>query len=238
MKIAIVDDELQARDIIEKYICEWADKNSELVDIYKYESSESFLFFWEENKDYDLLVLDIEMGKMNGMDLAREIRMQNEHVKIVFVTGYDEYMQYGYDVSALNYLIKPVNKEKLFLTFDRFKQQTLVNDETIVVNTENDIRKILTRDIVYVEANGHGSIIQLAMETLNLRESLGEMEKALINTNTIVKCHRAYLVNLRYVAAIQGNDIVLDNGDRIPVSRNKMKTIQQEFLKYYRRNGD
>ena len=113
MKIAIVEDEAKEQEIIVKYIGEWAEARRELVEF------RCFLFAWEDGKDYRLLVLDIEMGGMNGLGLAEKVRLEDREVPILFVTGYDEYMQRGYDVSALHYLMKPVDKERLFQALDR-----------------------------------------------------------------------------------------------------------------------
>ena len=123
MKIAIVDDEIREQEIIAKYIGEWAEAKKELVEFFFFESSEGFLFSWEDVKDYALLALDIEMGEISGLELAKKIRSEDKRIPIIFVTGYDEYMQYGYDVSALHYLIKPVNKEKLFQALNKLSEK-------------------------------------------------------------------------------------------------------------------
>ena len=73
-------------------------------------------------------------------------------------------------------------------------------------------------------------------EVISLKESFGEIEKQVIAAGEIIKCHRAYLVNLRFISAIQNSDIILDNSERLPVSRNQMKKVQQEFLKYYKKS--
>lgn len=77
MKIAIVDDEINEQEILKKYIREWADAKQELVEISCFDSGESFLFSWEDDKDFSLLILDIEMGGINGLDLAKKIRVED-----------------------------------------------------------------------------------------------------------------------------------------------------------------
>lgn len=251
MKIAIVDDEENSQDIIEKYIREWAGSRHELVEFSRFGSSEGFLFSWEEDKDFALLVLDIEMGEVSGLELARRIRMEDGRIPVLFVTGYDEYMQYGYDVSALHYLLKPVNKDRLFAVLDKMQQAKTDAAETLIVNAGGEVRRIQVNNIMYVEAAGHGSIMHTNVEAagrgsvlhaasaefqeLQLKESLGAIEKQVLSGGEIIKCHRAYLVGLRFISAIQNSDIVLDNGERLPVSRNQMKNVQQAFLKYYRK---
>ena len=233
MKIAIVDDEIREQEIIAKYIGEWAEDKKELVEFFYFDSSEGFLFSWEDVKDYALLVLDIEMGEISGLELAKKIRLEDKRIPIIFVTGYDEYMQYGYDVSALHYLIKPVNKDKLFQALGKLseKEETVQN---LIVNSESGVRRVQMNHILYVEAAGHGSIMHTADEVIRLKESFGEIEKQVLSFGEAVKCHRAYLVNLRFVSAIQNSILILDNGENLPISRSRMKNVQHEFLRYYR----
>lgn len=235
MRVAIVDDVNSEQEIIIKYIDEWAKSNREIVEFKCFQSSEMFLFAWEEDKAYDLLILDIEMGEMNGLELAKKVRLEDRNIPIMFVTGYDEYMQYGYDVSALHYLLKPVNKERLFQALDR--RSTLVQKETgsLILSGTDEIKRVQINELIYVEAAGHGSVLHTKDETVPIKESLGTIEKLVKDTTEIVKCHRGYIVNLRYISAIQNSDIILDNGERLPISRNQMKIVQQAFLRYYKR---
>lgn len=232
MKIAIVDDEADEQEILAKYIREWAVAKRELVEFACFASSEAFLFSWEDDKEYALLVLDIEMGGISGLELAKKIRLQDEAIPILFVTGYDEYMQYGYDVAALHYLLKPVQKEKLFQVLDKLGERE-ESQMSLIVNAGNEVRRFLHSAIFYVEADGHGSILHTADEAVSVRESFGEIEK-LLSTEEAVKCHRAYLVNLRYVSAIRGAELILDHGERLPIARSRMKSVQAAFLRYYK----
>lgn len=233
MKIAIVDDETDEQEILAKYIREWAKSKKELVEFACFVNSEAFLFSWEDDKDYALLVLDIEMGGISGLELAKKIRLQDGDIPILFVTGYDEYMQYGYDVAALHYLLKPVQKEKLFQVLDKLgeREESQMN---LIVNAGNEVRRLPLSAIFYVEADGHGSILHTVDETVPVRESFGEIERQLLSAEEAVKCHRAYLVNLRYVSAIRGAELILDHGERLPIARSRMKDVQSAFLRYYK----
>lgn len=235
MKIAIVEDEINEREIIEKYIREWAEERKELTEFSCFDSSESFLFSWEDDKDYQLLVLDIEMGEMNGLELAKRVRLEDRSIPIMFVTGYDEYMQYGYDVSALHYLIKPVYKERLFQALDKLAESGTEEVKSLILNAENEVRRIPVNNIMYVEADGHGSVMHTVDEVFSLKESLGEIERKVLPLGEVIKCHRAYLVNLRFVSVIQNANLILDNSERLPISRGQMKNVQQGFLRYYKK---
>lgn len=86
----------------------WAAAGDDTVAIKAFPSAEAFLFHYADAKDFDILLLDIEMGGMVGVELAREVRRDNETVQIIFITGYSDYIAAGYDVAALHYLVKPV----------------------------------------------------------------------------------------------------------------------------------
>lgn len=100
-----------------------------------FSSAEASIFHYVENKEYDVLLLDIEMGNMDGVTLARQIRKSNKNVQIVFITGYSDYIAEGYDVEALHYLMKPLKDEKLFDVLDRAVNKLVQNEKHLVLNT-------------------------------------------------------------------------------------------------------
>ena len=113
-KIAICDDEQKDRDFVAALSRRWAGQRGNTVELTEFSSAEQFLFCYGEQSDYDILLLDIEMGQMDGVQLAKQLRQKNETIQIVFVTGYSDYISEGYEVAALHYLMKPVREEKFF----------------------------------------------------------------------------------------------------------------------------
>ena len=113
IQIAICDDEASELNYVRTIVESWAQQSGHHINIETFASAEAFLFHYAENKAYDILLLDIEMKEMNGIMLAKQIRAQNKTMQIIFVTGFADYMQQGYDVAALHYLMKPVSIEKL-----------------------------------------------------------------------------------------------------------------------------
>ena len=116
---AICDDNAADLNDLSNLLSLWAADRGITVTIDRFPSAESFLFHYVEVKNYDLLLLDIEMGAMDGVTMAKRIRKDDESVQIVFITGYSDYIAEGYDVAALHYLMKPVNRDKLFSVLDR-----------------------------------------------------------------------------------------------------------------------
>ena len=112
LKICICDDDEEQRTYLTDIACSWAKSNRHLTELKQYADAKSFLFDYPEEKDFDILLLDIEMPGMNGIELAKTISRENAAVQIIFITGYYEYFGDGFDVSALHYLIKPVDDGK------------------------------------------------------------------------------------------------------------------------------
>lgn len=113
-RIAICDDLATDRNYLSS-LCEiWGSHNSYHIQISEFTSAENFLFHYAEKKDFDILLLDIEMGAMDGVTMARKLRQDNQTIQIIFITGYADYISDGYEVDALHYLMKPIQEEKFF----------------------------------------------------------------------------------------------------------------------------
>lgn len=235
MRIAICDDEEAQRLLLEKYLMEWGEQHQTIVCTELFPSAESFLFSWEEDRQYDLLVLDIELGKMNGVELARTLRGREEELPILFITGYDSYMAQGYEVAALHYLLKPVNREKLFSALDRLQRQRErgVSEEKILFQAKEGVLSLPLSGIWYIEACGHQCVLCTKEQEYMLKQSISAAEKALAGRREIVRCHRSYLVNLQHISAITGSELVLDNKKRLPVSRSLCREVNEAFIAYY-----
>ncbi|MCM1541352.1 MAG: LytTR family DNA-binding domain-containing protein [Blautia sp.] len=232
MKVAICDDEKSERRLLCKYVEEWASVREQRAETHCFESAESFLFSWEDEKDYKVLILDIEMGSMNGMDLARKIRETDRGIPILSVTGYDEYMQFGYDVTALHYLIKPVNREKFFSVLDRLPMERKEAEKLFFQMEEGSV-SLSQDEIWYVEADGHRCALHTRDRVMQLKESISSVEKRLAGFETVIKCHRSYLVNLRHVSVVLKEEMVLDDHQKVPLSRNRRKAANDAFIRCY-----
>ena len=229
MKISICDDDSVQLDNLRHLLREW--KSS--AEISEYRSAEQFLFSYPD-KPCDLLLLDIEMGDMNGMELARKLRNNGDMLPIIFITGYSEFMQDGYDVEALHYLLKPVDKDKLFAVLERYASRHLTDNRVIFPSGDATV-SINTDDIASLEAFGKKSQITLR----NGKEiicSCGLNAVAEKLNSGFISCHRSYVVNIGYIRSISKTEITLDSGQKIPLSRRLYDSVNKAFIEYYREN--
>lgn len=233
MRIAICDDEEVQQKLLQKYLEEWASQREITVETEIFSNGESFVFAWEEDKNFDLLILDIEMGRLNGMELADHIRRQDEDIPILFVTGYDNYMAQGYEVAALHYLMKPLSKEKFFEVLDKLRGKTKQEDK-LFFQTEEGVLALPLSKIWYVEARGHQCILYTKEEEHTLHTSISEMAEYLGGYKEIVRSHRSYLVNVQHISAIVKSEAILDDQRRVPVSRSAERGVNQAFIGIFR----
>lgn len=233
MRVAICDDEAVQQQLLQKYLQEWALLKNEALETELFDSGESFLFAWEDDRDFSLLILDIEMGRLSGMELAAKIRSGDENIPIVFVTGYDKYMAQGYEVAALHYLLKPLHKEKLFAVLDRVKKQESREEKHLFHTNRGPVSMPLSK-IWYVEARAHQCIMYTEEEEYTLYSGIHEMAELLEQHREFVRCHRSYVVNVRHILATVKSELVLDDKRRLPVSRNSEKKVKQAFMEMFK----
>ena len=229
--IAIIDDEQVQREYIQEIINTW--EKSDNLNIKTFHNAESFLFDYEDNKDYDILLLDIEMDKINGIELAQKVRKDNERVQIIFITGFADYMSLGFDVSALHYLMKPVSKEKLHQVLDKAVNLLSKKETNIIIKVDGQNTIIKLTDIVYVESFGHYiSINTINKKEFTIKTGINKFREEL--DNSFIIPHRSYIVNLKYVKTISKNSIVLDDNKEIPMAKNNFEVVNKAFISYYR----
>jgi len=231
-RIAICDDRTTDAEYVQKFLYQWAAVRQIAIQVDMFASSEQFLFRYAEDKSFDILLLDIEMGAMDGVTLARKIRRDNEAVQIIFITGYSDYIAEGYEVAALHYLMKPVDPEKLFAVLDRAVNALGRVSRAVLLPVDGDIVRLPVEQIQYAEAFSHSVAITTEKETLNVKLPLSEIETLL--GNDFVRCHRSYLVSLKFISRLTKNEILLDNGKTLPLSRSAAAAVHQAFISYYK----
>lgn len=229
-KVAICDDDAVQREYLAEIVGTWAGKNHCLAEVRQYPEAQSFLFEYEEEQDFDILLLDVEMPGMNGTALAKEIRRDNRVVQIVFITGFYEYFSAGFDVSALHYLIKPVGPEKLFPVLDRAADHLSSRRRSVLISTSEAEVKVPLADILYVEAENVYVIVHTLRGSHRTRCSLAKFAEQL--DETFFKVHRSFVVGLKEIIKITRTEITMSNGDTVPISRGMYDGVHAALVKY------
>ena len=226
-KIAICDDDKADRQYIEALVEKWAKDAGHSVQIAAFESAESFLFDYVAERDYDILLLDIEMGEMDGVTMAKKLRRDNDAVQIVFITGYSDYISEGYEVAALHYLMKPVKEEKLAEVLARAVEKLAKNEKCLYFETAGETVRIPVYQIRYADVMGNYVTIHAA-EDVKVKMTLGNLEKEL--DERFFRVGRSAVVNLTQIARVTKTEIRLSDGEAIPLPKGAYEAVNRAII--------
>ncbi len=228
-RIAVCDDvEADVQYIVDK-VKKWAEMRQERAAVEIFSSGESFLFRYAEQKDYDILLLDIEMASMNGIELAKEIRRDNEGVQIIFITGYSDYIAEGYEVAALHYLMKPVKEEKLFQILDRAVVKLQKNERVLILSCGGETVRVPVHEIRYLEVL-HNYVTVHAKREYTVKKTLGEFQREM--DERFYRMGRSYIVNLSCIERITRTEVFLSGGEILPLPRGQYELLNRAFIEY------
>lgn len=233
MRIAVCDDEREIRNRIGKNIrLLYAD-----AEILCFEDGHTLLAYTEQ---IDILFLDIQMKEMNGIEVARQLRRAKNNVTIIFVTAIEEYVFQAFDVKAFHYLVKPIEPVKFFEVLksaveDR-KNTSRTNrkeEASIAVKKGTVTQRVFLCDIIYLEVLNRIITLHTVEEEIEFYGKLAELEQCL--GSNFVRCHRAYIVNLRYVQKYDAGSITLDNGTTVLLAKQKYAGFVKCYMQYINR---
>ena len=230
-RVAIVDDSTTDAKFVQGILNSWAEQRQANIQAEVFPSAEAFLFRYAEDKDWDILLLDIEMGNMDGVALAKKIRQDNESVQMVFVTGFADYISEGYEVAALHYLMKPVKQDKLFAVLDRAVASIQKIERVILLPVGGEMLRLPISQVQYVEAFSHTVAIITGTGTIQVKMPISDVEKLL--GEEFIRCHRSYLVGLKHIARLSKTEVILDSGKTLPLSRGAAPLVHKAFISYY-----
>lgn len=226
-QFAICDDEDAAASHIQSLASLWARRSGVSLETERFPSAEAFLFRYEEKSDFDLLLLDIEMTGMDGVSLAKRIRRNNEDIQIVFITGYTDYIAEGYEVSALHYLVKPVDEDKFFEVLTRAVSRLKRNEPLLTLELPEETVCLPFREIRWIEVSHNYATVH-ARRDYNVKRSLGELEKVL--DGRFFRVGRSFILNLAFVRRVARTEAELVTGERIPLPRRQYDKLNQTII--------
>jgi Response regulator of the LytR/AlgR family len=229
MYIAICDDE---EIFVKKMIYDIETKYKTLdFRIKKFDSGENLLEHYKKKKrHFDVILLDIEMNGLNGIETAKQLRKYTPDVLIIFVTSHEELACTGYEVSAFRFITKPINVPKLIEALNSAAEQ-LRQNKNILIETNFGEYSLKISDILYIEAQNQHVIIYTEHEKYIQRASISKYERTLVLDNFQL-IHRSYLVNMCHVKGVSKQEVTLNKKLKLPLSRLRYKKFQEQFHNY------
>lgn len=226
-KIAVCDDIAVDRQYVTNLVGHWAEKSNHTVCLNTFGSAENFLFHYAAESDYDILLLDIEMGAMDGVTMAKQLRKHNDTVQIVFITGYSDYISEGYEVAALHYLMKPVNEEKLYSVLDRAVEKLSKNEKVLNFIIGGEMVRVPIYQIRYAEVFGNYVTIH-ALSDITVKMTLGELEKQL--DERFYRVGRSTIINLTQISRVTKSEIKLGDNVAVPLPRGAYDGVNRAII--------
>lgn len=229
-RIAICDDDVELCEYIRALLLA---KYGEEVSTIVYSSAEELEADYEkkERRIADILLIDIDLQGVNGIDVAAAIQKQFSEVKIIFITGHIEYCTEIFRANPNNFLLKPIEEEKLYGAIERAGEQILeeIND-CFVVTCKGSVFKIKARDILYLESEKRTVILHSRGGDWSVYRKLDDVQQEL--PDYFLRCHQSYLVNMNEVKSLMPLKLKLSDETEIPISRPKYREAKETFLKF------
>ena len=226
-RVAIVDDSVTDARFVESILTDWAGEKQTAIQAEVFSSAESFMFRYAEDKEWDILLLDIEMGAMDGVTMAKKVRAHNEAVQIVFITGYSDYIAEGYEVAALHYLMKPVNREKLMTVLDRALEKRKQEERCLNLELSGEMVRLPFYEIRYLDVRQNYVTVH-AKGDYTVKRSLNDFEKEL--DHRFHRVGRSMILNLKYIQRVTKTEVRLSDGTVLPLPRGAYEPLNRAII--------
>ncbi len=228
IKIAILEDERETQDKMRDYIARFCKEAGVEFRSACFADGNKFLSCYAN--DYDLVFMDIQLDDSNGFETAQKLRRINQDVIIIFVTNLSQFALKGYEVSALDFIVKPVTYEVFALKMKRVLDKLKLEQDVIAVNFAGGIMNLPLSSIKYVELQGHTVVFHTTEGQYKMYASLKTIEKQIDNPS-FFKCNSCYLVNLKYVRGVNGYDLYVED-EVLQISRARKTELVETLNKY------
>lgn len=231
IRVAIVEDSAetgqQLKNMIERYGLEYGKAFQFSL------FSNGVDFISDYTPQYDLILMDIDMPLLNGLETSKILRKLDRDVPLVFVTNLEKYAINGYDVGAVGFIVKPLNYATLSVKMNRFVEMLREEEEPyLVVSSKSGVRKVNLSEIFYITVDGRYVLLHTKDGEIELHKSMKALEAELAS-HAFVRCDNSSMVNLKYVSMVNSQGAVV-NGVFIPCSRNGRKILLDAFTLYLR----
>lgn len=235
IRIAIVEDCDADAEAVEVCLEKLAKESGETFHTEHFRHAELFLTNYKPI--YDIVLMDIEMPGMNGMKASQRLRLVDKDVVIIFITNMRQYAVKGYEVGALDFIVKPVTYYAFRIKMTRaLSVVRKLQKDVIAISTKQGMVRLSVADIDYIEVFGHNIRYKTSEGDFEARSSLAETEK-IFEKYGFLRCNNCFLVNPRNIKRVSGSVIYI-GGDEISISRPRRKEFLEALADYFERERD
>lgn len=231
MIAAICDDDPLFRKEVKEFLIRYKTKRRAHIDILEFQDGQALLNY---SRSYDMVFLDYDMPKMNGLAVAKELRRRKSICCIVFLTSYPEHAIEAYEVTTYRYLVKPMDAVKMEKCLDDYIAERKMQ-APVIINMEGEQFTVNSDDIIYLEGAGKFCNVYTADKVFRSSKTLSAVHETLPQ-HCFFRTHKSYVVNMYCISSIKNFCIMLNNGERAMISRSRLtpfKTAYKEFVKNF-----
>lgn len=229
IRIAVAEDERSYRDTLKEYLERYQKESGRGIEVTFYTDGDGLVE--EYHMQYDIILMDIQMKFMDGMSAAREIRNKDPEVVIIFITNMDQYATKGYEVEAMDYVLKPVSyfmfSEKIERAVLRMQNR---NAQYVLVDIKGGMKKVDLNQIRYLESQGHTLLFHTVTEVISGNGTMKEYEDKLQKYD-FIRCNKGYLVNLKFVDGVSDGYVEI-NHEKLSIGRTRKNAFMEALTNY------
>ncbi len=230
LRVGLCDDDKGYMEELTDMVRQWAKENKLKIELFSCDNGDD-LIARNAASHMDIIILDIVMPLLNGMDTARELRAQDTAAKLIFLTSSPEFALESYEVKAQDYLLKPVSYDRLREALDACCQMLRAEPKNMVLKTSFGFQKLYFGDVEYAEAQNKRVVFHLRTgREVDTPEPLHSLEGKLMSEDGFFKCHRSYLVYLPNVDHFNSTEIIMRSGRCVPIARGYAKAFQEAYF--------
>lgn len=233
MRVAVVEDDLSDGERLCSYTERYSKECEIPVQLEVFSDGLEIAKRYGSGPGFDVIFLDIEMKYMDGMEAAEQIRRKDPEAVIIFITNMAQYAVRGYEVEALDFIVKPVEYDIFMLKMKKI-QNRISNrqDKFLIIRNRTEIQKLFIKEILYVEVRNHSLIYHTLKEDYTCSGNLKKVEQETGGT-AFSRCNSCYLVHMYHVIRVEKDYVVVSNGDRLSISRPRRKQFMEALTDYY-----
>ena len=228
LRCAIVEDSPRELEHLKECLARYSAERDIPLETTAFGDAASFLEHYRA--DYDIVFMDIELPGINGMEAAHRLREIDQQVILIFVTNMAQFAVKGYEVDALDYIIKPAQYGPLSIKLDRAAQRWRAAAESVMVALPTGTQRLLLWEIYYIEVQGHKLTYHTEKGQLPGTGTLQDAEQRL-HGKGFLRCNKCYLFNQKHIQTVTGSDVVLSNGEKLQISRLRKKEFMEELAR-------
>jgi DNA-binding LytR/AlgR family response regulator len=227
MRVALCDDDRRLLEELKPFVYQYANARKFDMAVDTFNSGEALL---ASRTVYDMIYLDYQMGGMDGLSAARELRERNLNSTIIFMTNYPDFVYESFEVNPFRFFKKPVDRDHVFTAMDAYFKM-FGNDYPISLRYDGATVLLNTQEVVYVEAMGKRCIVHQPKEYKEIGSTMGSIVDMLPKVH-FFKVHNSFVINFNYVAKYDGDFVTMKTGAKVPISKRCAKPFREAFKTY------